>query len=421
MQGLTRKELLDELNRFLLMRAEEDVFCVLVIDEAQSISVHALEQLRMLSNLETAKKKLLQIILVGQLEFEETLKSVRLRSLNQRISIRYRIVPLSRKETKDYIYHRLRVAKAPDELGFSRGALRKIYRYSGGYPRLINLTCDRALLAGYSLRSHWITAGLVRRAIAGLRGSMSLDTEIAEAADLIQRSHYMVVLTGAGHSTASGIPDFRSPKSGLWEKADPMQVASIWSFRLKPETFFDWIRPLIRTMLDAQPNAAHFALAELERRGILKAVITQNIDNLHQRAGSQRVLELHGHMRAVTCVRCYKKYPVEPLIETLLTEGGVPHCPCGGVLKPDVILFGEQLPVRVFNEARAEAKRSDLFLVAGSSLEVIPAADLPYVALQSGAQGMIVNLQATDFDRHAQVVVHGDVTEILPAIVAALG
>jgi NAD-dependent deacetylase len=249
---------------------------------------------------------------------------------------------------------------------------------------------------------------------------VSFEIEVERAAELVRESHYMVALTGAGHSTASGIPDFRSPQSGLWEKADPMLVASVWSFRLKPETFYHWIRPLVRTMLDARPNPAHFALAELERRGILKAVITQNIDDLHQRAGSQRVLELHGHMREATCVRCYKVVPVEPLIQPLL-DGQVPHCECGGVLKPNVILFGEQLPVRVFNEARAEAKRCDLFLVAGSSLEVIPAADLPYVAIRSGAQGMIVNYQPTDFDRHAQVVIHGDVTEILPRIVAALG
>jgi NAD-dependent deacetylase len=244
--------------------------------------------------------------------------------------------------------------------------------------------------------------------------------EIEEAAELIRQSRYMVALTGAGHSTASGIPDFRSPESGLWEKADPMVVASVWSFRHRPETFFEWIRPLVQTMLDAQPNPAHLALAELEKRGILKAVITQNIDNLHQRAGSQRVLEVHGHMREATCVRCYKQVPIEPFIEPLLAEGRVPHCECGGVLKPNVILFGEQLPIRVFNEARAEAKRCDLFLVAGSSLEVIPAADLPYLALSSGARGMIVNLQPTDFDRHAQVVLHGDVTEILPRIVGAL-
>ena len=249
---------------------------------------------------------------------------------------------------------------------------------------------------------------------------MSFEQEIAEAAELITRCHCMVALTGAGHSTASGIPDFRSPDSGLWERADPMAVASVWAFRQDPNAFYQWMRPLVRTMLDAKPNAAHLAMAELERMGYLKAVITQNIDNLHQRAGSQKVYELHGHMREATCVRCYKVYPVEPLLEPLLAEGRVPQCACGGALKPNVILFGEQLPIRVFNAALLEAKRSDLFLVAGSSLEVIPAADIPFVAVSNGAKGIIVNFQATDFDRHAEVVIHGDVTQILPAIVAAL-
>jgi NAD-dependent deacetylase len=249
---------------------------------------------------------------------------------------------------------------------------------------------------------------------------MGFEQEVEQAAELVRDSHYLVALTGAGHSTASGIPDFRSPHSGLWEQADPMAVASVWAFRQNPETFYNWMRPLIRTMLDARPNAAHLALAELEHRGYLKAVITQNIDDLHQRAGSQRVYELHGHMREATCVRCYKTYPVEPLIERLLTEGCVPYCACGGALKPNVILFGEQLPIRVFNAALVEAKRSDLFLVAGSSLEVIPAADIPFVAVSHGAKGIIVNYQPTDFDRHAEVVIHGDVTEILPAIAAAL-
>ena len=250
---------------------------------------------------------------------------------------------------------------------------------------------------------------------------MSFEHEIAEAAELIKNSRYLVALTGAGHSTASGIPDFRSPDSGLWERSDPMAVASIWSFRQNPKSFYEWLRPLVRTMLDAQPNAAHVAMAELERRGFLKALITQNIDNLHQRAGSHKVYELHGHMREATCVRCYKVVPVDPLIEPLLAEGKVPYCACGGALKPNVILFGEQLPIRVFNAALQEAKRSDLLLVAGSSLEVIPAADIPFVALSHGAKGIIVNFQPTDFDRHARVAIHGDVTEILPAIVTALG
>jgi NAD-dependent deacetylase len=249
---------------------------------------------------------------------------------------------------------------------------------------------------------------------------MSLDDDIKRAAELVRNSHHMVAFTGAGHSTASGIPDFRSPGSGLWEKANPMLVASIWAFRLDPKSFYDWIRPMTDTLLNAVPNAAHIALAQLEEMGILKAVITQNIDNLHQRAGSRRVLELHGHMREATCIRCYKEVPVDPALEQDLRDGKIPRCECGGVLKPNVILFGEQLPIRVLNMAMAEARRCDLILVAGSSLEVTPAADIPYLAVEQGARAIIVNLRPTDFDSCADVVIHGDVAEVLPLIVAAV-
>jgi NAD-dependent deacetylase len=249
---------------------------------------------------------------------------------------------------------------------------------------------------------------------------MSLQRKIERAAELIIQSRHMVAFTGAGHSTASGIPDFRSPSSGLWEKHNPMLVASIWSFRLKPKTFFDWIRPMVETLRNAAPNPAHKALADLEEMGFLKAVITQNIDNLHQRAGSQRVLELHGHMREATCIRCYKEVPVDPPLEKTVLAGRVPHCECGGVLKPNVILFGEQLPLRVFNQAMEEARHSDLILVAGSSLTVAPAADIPFRAVESGAKAIIVNLQPTEFDGLADMVIHGDVIEILPRIVGAL-
>jgi general secretion pathway protein A len=169
MHGLSKKELLDELNNFLLKRAQEDVFCVLILDEAQNLSSACLEQLRMLSNLETAKKKLLQIIFVGQLELGDKLKSGSMKALNQRISIRNRIEPLSRKETRDYIYHRLRVAKAPRDLTFTRSALGGIYRHSKGYPRLINLICDRALLAGFSERSYKINRSMVVKSVKVLK------------------------------------------------------------------------------------------------------------------------------------------------------------------------------------------------------------------------------------------------------------
>jgi NAD-dependent deacetylase len=249
---------------------------------------------------------------------------------------------------------------------------------------------------------------------------MSLDNKIERAAELIRHASHMVAFTGAGHSTPSGIPDFRSPSSGLWEKDNPMLVASIWAFRLNPKAFYNWIRPMVALLLDAAPNPAHVALTELEEMGFLRMVITQNIDNLHQRAGSGRVLEVHGHMREATCTRCYKEVLVDPGVERFLLDGQIPRCECGGVLKPNVILFGEQLPIRVLNQAMAEARRCDLILVAGSSLTVTPAADIPFLAVECGAKAIIVNFQPTDFDRHADVVIHGDVVEVLPRIVKAL-
>jgi NAD-dependent protein deacetylase/lipoamidase len=249
---------------------------------------------------------------------------------------------------------------------------------------------------------------------------VSLEEKIQRAVELIRQSRYMVAFTGAGHSTASGIPDFRSPESGLWEKYNPMLVASIWAFRLNPKTFYDWIRPMLGTMLTATPNAAHIALAQLEEMGYLKTVITQNIDNLQQRAGSRRVLEIHGHMREATCIRCYKVAPVDATMERLVLDGKVPHCDCGGVLKPNVILFGEQLPIRVLNQAMEEARRCDLMLVAGSSLEVMPAAEIPNLAVENGARAIIVNILPTEFDSRADVVIHDDVAQVLPLFVQAL-
>ena len=249
---------------------------------------------------------------------------------------------------------------------------------------------------------------------------VSLEGQIERAVDLIRRAHYAVALTGAGVSTPSGIPDFRSAESGLWEKDNPMVVASITSFRTNPQVFYTWIRPLAELILYAQPNPAHLALAHLEQRGLIKAIITQNIDGLHQKAGSRRVLEVHGHMRQATCIRCYKQVPANSLVARFLLTGKAPCCECGGVFKPDAILFGEQLPVRVLNQAIAEVRRCDLLLVAGSSLHVVPAADLPLLAVEHGANTIVINLEPTDFDPRADLVIHGDVAEVLPRIAELL-
>ncbi len=248
---------------------------------------------------------------------------------------------------------------------------------------------------------------------------MDIQRQIERAAALIAGSEYTVALTGAGISTPSGIPDFRSPGSGLWEKVNPMLVASFLTFRLRPHAFYEWARPLAERLLRAEPNPAHRALAELEEMGLLKAVITQNIDGLHQRAGSRRVLELHGHLREATCLKCRQVVPTQGMIERFLDTGQVPRCQCGGVLKPNVVLFGEPLPRRALLEAWGEAERCDLMLVVGSSLEVAPASEIPLVALRYGARLIIVNYQTTHLDHLAEVVIHEDVAQVLPRIVEA--
>lgn len=243
-----------------------------------------------------------------------------------------------------------------------------------------------------------------------------LNELIEEARRLLSGASHIVALTGAGISTPSGIPDFRSPSSGLWERVDPLQVASLFAFRQRPQDFYDWIYPLTKKTLAARPNAAHLALAQMEKFGPLQAVITQNIDMLHSKAGSQNIIEIHGHMRELTCLRCFDIVPSEPVLEQFLESGEAPHCSCGGVLKPNVILFGEQLPVRALAESKRQARQCDVMLVVGSSLEVAPAGDLPLLARDHDARLIIVNYGETYADHIADVVIHADVVEVLPLL-----
>lgn len=246
-----------------------------------------------------------------------------------------------------------------------------------------------------------------------------LDKLIQTALHFLKRSRHTVALTGAGISTPSGIPDFRSPASGLWQKQNPLEVATIYAFRRQPQRFYDWIHPLAKCTLEAEPNEAHLALTALEKYGPLKSIITQNIDMLHSKAGSQTVHEVHGHLREVTCLHCYRVFKGQPFLLTFIDNRLTPHCPeCNGVLKPNVILFGEQLPVRVLNQARKEARLCDVMLIAGSSLEVAPAGDLPLLARSTGARLIIVNYSETHLDHLADVVIHADVVEILPQLSA---
>ncbi|MBZ0290309.1 MAG: NAD-dependent deacylase [Anaerolineae bacterium] len=250
---------------------------------------------------------------------------------------------------------------------------------------------------------------------------MTFREQINDAAELLQRAKHTVAFTGAGISTPSGIPDFRSQHTGLWENVDPMAVASMYGFRQNPQAFYNWIYPLARLTLNAQPNPAHLVLANLEKQGRLDTIITQNIDMLHTRAGNTHILELHGHLREATCVHCFTVYPAEPIIRKFLDDREVPHCPkCGGVIKPNVILFGEQLPVRELQGAKEAARHADLMLVVGSSLEVAPAGDLPLLAVRNDAKLIIINIDPTPVDSQAQIVIHADAAEILPDIMHRL-
>lgn len=243
---------------------------------------------------------------------------------------------------------------------------------------------------------------------------------IRQAADLVHDASYVAVLTGAGISTASGIPDFRSPTSGVWNKLDPMAVASIWAYHDHPGTFYRWFVPLARQIRHAKPNLAHFALAEMEEVARLNLVITQNIDGLHQVAGSKHVAELHGHLRTASCLQCAQQEALE-IIWPLAERGQAATCPaCGGLMKPDVVLFGEPLPYDALRAAQEAALFCDVLISIGTSLEVEPASDLPHLARRSGARVIIVNRQPTIADKIADIVIHDDVVTVLPALVRAL-
>lgn len=246
----------------------------------------------------------------------------------------------------------------------------------------------------------------------------SIQDGIQFAAELLRNARHAVVLTGAGLSTPSGIPDFRSEGTGLWSRDEPLEVASLSTFRTHPEKFYGWFRPLAAQIFDAKPNHAHLALAEWERSRRLSSLVTQNIDMLHQKAGSANVIEMHGTLATLTCSQCFQKVESLSYLKPFVDEGRIPACPrCGAVLKPDVILFGEQLPQKQWYDAQRASRLCDLMIVAGSSLEVMPVAGLPMQAVDRGAHLLIVNNSPTYLDVRADAVLNGDVVDIIPAIV----
>jgi NAD-dependent deacetylase len=241
------------------------------------------------------------------------------------------------------------------------------------------------------------------------------DAAVSELAQLLGRARSGIAFTGAGISVESGIPHFRG-EGGLWTKFDPYKVAHIDTFRRDPAQY--WTYSLNHRRTDAEPNPAHLALVDLERRGHLRAVVTQNTDGLHQKAGSRQVVELHGSSHAVVCLDCDRRFP-RAEIDRLNREQCPPTCPaCGGrFLKPTVVLFGEALPADALHHAQSLAMEADLVLIVGSSLQVYPAAGIPRFTLEHGGELAIVNAEPTPFDDRAAVVIHGKAGEVLPHVV----
>jgi NAD-dependent deacetylase len=245
--------------------------------------------------------------------------------------------------------------------------------------------------------------------------------KVRQAAEILSSARRGLALTGAGVSAESGIPTFRG-EGGLWKQYDPVKVASIEYFMADPSAYWRVSKDRGRVALAARPNPGHHALAALEAAGHLAGVVTQNTDGLHQEAGSRNVIEIHGSSRTVQCLDCGTREPRAD-VQARLDVEMPPRCKvCGGTfLKPTVVLFGEPMPQAAVAKAFALAREADLVLVVGSSLVVYPAADVPLVALRSGARMIVINAEPTPFDELAEVVIHGRSGEVLPEIVGLIG
>jgi NAD-dependent deacetylase len=240
--------------------------------------------------------------------------------------------------------------------------------------------------------------------------------DAAALAALIRARQPCVVLTGAGISTESGIPDFRSP-TGIWAKYDPMEVATIDAFRRDPERCWEFYGRRLKLLDDARPNAGHLALAELSRRGLVRAVITQNVDTLHTQAGTREVVEVHGSVRRAVCLQCGGEEALES-VRAQLADRPAPLCEaCGAALKPGVVMFGELLPERAMARATTLSRESALMVVVGSSLEVWPVAGLPLEARSYA----IVNRGPTALDDGAELRIDGAAGEVLAQVLDAMG
>lgn len=217
----------------------------------------------------------------------------------------------------------------------------------------------------------------------------------------LDESNYTVVFTGAGMSTESGLPDFRSANEGLWQQKDPSKIASTDALNNNVEEFIDFYRTRVLSVKDYKPHKGHHILADWEKDGRVQSIITQNVDGFHQQAGSQNVAELHGTLTKLHCQSCGKEYDSEEYINQDY------YCECGGILRPSITLFGEMLPQDTFQFALSEAEKCELFIVLGSSLSVSPANQFPLIAKDNGARLVIVNREPTELDMYADHVIHG--------------
>ena len=231
------------------------------------------------------------------------------------------------------------------------------------------------------------------------------------AAEAIKKAKHVIALTGAGISTESGIPDFRS-KDGLWSRYDIEEYGYIHNLMENPARVWEMFADMIKTFRDAKPNRAHYALAEMEKMGILQAIITQNVDSLHTMAGSKNVVEIHGNMRELYCMACGRKYGYEDVDLDKLP----PQCICGGIIRPHVILFGEELPRDAIMKAYAYAGKSDAIIVAGTSCAVYPAAEIPLIVKRRGGKIIEINREKTEISHLADYSIRGNLGEVLPAL-----
>ena len=255
-----------------------------------------------------------------------------------------------------------------------------------------------------------------------MRSQATAETELERLAALVRHARSVVALTGAGVSVPSGIPDFRSPGTGLWQQVDPLEVAHIDAFHRDPACFWGFYGERFATLGAKLPNGAHHALATMERRGLLDAVITQNVDLLHRKAGTRELVEVHGSIASCSCPACGGSVTPEEVRERLRGEpDGVPRCDrCSGPLKPDVVLFGELLPADALERAQDLCERAELLLCIGSSLEVYPVAGLPGVTLAAGGAVAIITQGPTPIDELASVRLRGDVVDELEGLLGAL-